>query len=73
MCKQYEENRRELTDLIYEKRSFTKGELVDEFVRRTGGATTHIGGPNTVASHLEELREYRILRRIGDRYEVIAR
>ena len=71
MCKQYENNRRALIALIYRKRTFTKDELVQEFVRERPHNTI-IGGSNTVAGHLEELREYRILRRVGERYEVVC-
>jgi hypothetical protein len=71
MCKQYNRNRKDLTALMFKKRSFTRSELIEDFARgRRGGIL--IDGSQTIGKYLEQLREHRILRRVGGRYEVVT-
>lgn len=56
---------------MFKKRSFTRSELIEDFARgRRGGIL--IDGSQTIGKYLEQLREHRILRRVGGRYEVVT-
>lgn len=69
MCKEYDENRKTLSDLIFQKKDFTESELIQEFKRKRHGKI-EIGRLQTINDYLDDLREYGVLKLEGKRYHV---
>ncbi len=57
MCKEYDESREKLSELIFTLQNFTEEELKKQFKRKRHGKT-EIGRSQTIHDYLDELREF---------------
>jgi hypothetical protein len=57
MCKEYDESREKLSELIFKLQRFTEGELEAKF-RKNRHGKTEIGRSQTIHDYLDELREF---------------
>jgi hypothetical protein len=55
-CKEYDESREKLSELIFSLKSFTEEELESRF-REIRGSKIEIGRKQTIHDYLDELRE----------------
>ena len=70
MCREYDESREILSDLIFELGSFTEAELKAQFVKMRGGKI-QIGRMQTIRLYLDDLRELGALGYEHDRFFVL--
>jgi hypothetical protein len=67
MCKEYDENRKKLSELIFQKKEFTESELIQEFKKERDGKI-EIGRLQTIHNYLDDLQEFGVLKWEDGRY-----